>query len=117
MKICELRDDIEEVQGPFCKVAGIKDFPDLIYNGKFHGPSPRCGGPAVPSGQRWTVGGADTGCGGALPVRGTRVLGLTGGAQQGEGGMGNSMGYSPGHGRQCGGRAMMVKNGDGFSSS
>jgi hypothetical protein len=26
-------------------VAGIKEFPDLIYNGKFHGPSPRCGGP------------------------------------------------------------------------
>jgi hypothetical protein len=25
-------------------VAGIKEFPDLIYNGKFCGPSPRCGG-------------------------------------------------------------------------
>jgi hypothetical protein len=26
-------------------VAGIKEIPDLIYNGKFRGPSPRCGGP------------------------------------------------------------------------
>jgi hypothetical protein len=30
-------------------VAGIKEFPELIYNKKFRGPSPRCGGPrAVP---------------------------------------------------------------------
>jgi hypothetical protein len=47
MKICELRVDIQEVQVPFCKVAGIKEFPDLIHNGKFRGPSPRCGGPRV----------------------------------------------------------------------
>jgi hypothetical protein len=26
-------------------VVGIKEFPDLIFNKKFHGPSPRCGGP------------------------------------------------------------------------
>jgi hypothetical protein len=26
-------------------VVRIKEFPDLIFNGKFHGPSPRCGGP------------------------------------------------------------------------
>jgi hypothetical protein len=26
-------------------VAGIKEFPDLIYNEKFRGPSPRCSGP------------------------------------------------------------------------
>jgi hypothetical protein len=26
-------------------VAGIKEFLDLIFNGKFRGPSPRCGGP------------------------------------------------------------------------
>jgi hypothetical protein len=45
MKIGGLRVDTQEVQGPFCKVAGIKEFPDLIYNGKFRGPSPRCGGP------------------------------------------------------------------------
>jgi hypothetical protein len=38
MKICELRVDIQEVQVPFCKVAGIKEFPDLIYKGKFRGP-------------------------------------------------------------------------------
>jgi hypothetical protein len=31
MKICGLRVDIQEVHGPFCKVAGIKEFPDLIY--------------------------------------------------------------------------------------
>jgi hypothetical protein len=45
MKIGGLQVDTQEVQGPFCKVAGIKEFPDLIYNGKFRGPSPRCGGP------------------------------------------------------------------------
>jgi hypothetical protein len=45
MKIGGLRVDTQEVQGPFCKVAGIKEFPDLIFNGKFCGPSPRCSGP------------------------------------------------------------------------
>jgi hypothetical protein len=45
MKIGGLRVDTQEVQGPFCKVAWIKEFPDLIFNGKFHGPSSRCGGP------------------------------------------------------------------------
>jgi hypothetical protein len=45
MKIGGLRVDTQEVHGPFCKVLGIKEFPDLIYNGKFRGPSPRCGGP------------------------------------------------------------------------
>jgi hypothetical protein len=45
MKISGLRVDTQEVHGPFCKVAGIKEFPNLIYNRKFHGPSPRCGGP------------------------------------------------------------------------
>jgi hypothetical protein len=50
MKICGLRVDIQEVLGPLCKVVGIKEFPDLIYNRKFRGPSPRCGGPAALSG-------------------------------------------------------------------
>jgi hypothetical protein len=89
MKICGLRVDIQEVQGPFCKVVEIKEFPDLIYNGKFRGPSPRCGGPTTCSGPRWTAGGVDTGRGGALPMHGTRALGLAGAhdeAQQGEGG-------------------------------
>jgi hypothetical protein len=45
MKIGGLRVDTQEVQGPYCKVAGINEFSDLIYNGKFRGPSPRCGGP------------------------------------------------------------------------
>jgi hypothetical protein len=45
MKIAGLQVETEEVQGPFCKVAGIKEFPDLIFNGKFRGPSPWCGGP------------------------------------------------------------------------
>jgi hypothetical protein len=45
MKIGGLQVDTQEVQGPFCKVVGIKEFLDLIYNGKFCGPSPRCGGP------------------------------------------------------------------------
>jgi hypothetical protein len=43
MKIGGLWVDTQEVHGPFCKVAGIKEFSDLIYNGKFLGPSPRCG--------------------------------------------------------------------------
>jgi hypothetical protein len=54
MKIGGLRVDTQEVQGPFCKVAGIKEFPDLIFNGKFHGPSPRCGGPRTPPRRRFT---------------------------------------------------------------
>jgi hypothetical protein len=57
MKIGGLRVDTQEVQGPFCKVAGIKEFPDLIFNGKFRGPSPQCGGPrATPvHGGPWTL--------------------------------------------------------------
>jgi hypothetical protein len=47
MKIGGLRVDTHEVQGPFCKVAGIKEFLDLIYNEKFRGPSPWCSGPQV----------------------------------------------------------------------
>jgi hypothetical protein len=70
MKICGVWVDIQEVHGHFCKVAGIKEFPNLIYNGKFHGPSPRCGGPVARSGPRWTAGGVDTGHGGTLPARG-----------------------------------------------
>jgi hypothetical protein len=50
MKICGLRVDIQEVQVPFCNVAGIKEFLDLIYNGKFCGPSPQCGRPTARSG-------------------------------------------------------------------
>jgi hypothetical protein len=45
MKIGGVRVDTHEVRGTFCKVAGIKEFPYLIYNEKFYGPSPRCGGP------------------------------------------------------------------------
>jgi hypothetical protein len=44
MKIGGLRVDTPEVQGPFCKVVGIKEFLDLTFNIKFCGPSPRCGG-------------------------------------------------------------------------
>jgi hypothetical protein len=77
MKICGLRVDIQEVQGPFCKVVETKKFPDLICIKKFRGPSPRCGGPVVRSGPRWTAGGADTGRGGALSMCSTRALGLT----------------------------------------
>jgi hypothetical protein len=53
MKIGGLRVDIQEVQGSFCKVAGIKEFPDLIYNGKFRGSSPWCGGSCRPD-PPWT---------------------------------------------------------------
>jgi hypothetical protein len=62
MKICGLRVDIQEVHGPFCKVAMIKEFPDLLYSWKFRGPSPRCGGPVGHSGPRWTTGGAAAPC-------------------------------------------------------
>jgi hypothetical protein len=101
MKICGLRVDIQDVQGPFCKVVEINEFPDLIYNRKFRGPSPRCGGPTTCSGPRWTAGGVDTGRGGALPTHGTWALGLAGAhdeAQQGEGDTRNSIGCSPGRG-------------------
>jgi hypothetical protein len=80
--------DIQEVQGPFCKVVGIKKFPDLIYNGKFRGLSPRCGGPAARSGPWWTAGGSDTGRGGTLPVCGARALGLAGAHRRGATGRG-----------------------------
>jgi hypothetical protein len=116
MKICGLRVDIQEVQGPFCKVVEIKEFPDLIYNGKFRGPSPRCGGPMVHSGPRWTVGGADTGRGGALSTRGTWALGLAGAhwrGATGRGDTGNSIGCSLGRERQRGGR---VTEGNGGGS-
>jgi hypothetical protein len=88
MKICGLQVDIQEVQGPFCKVAGIKEFPDLIYNGIFRGPSPECGGSVARSGPRWTAGGTDIGHSGALPVRGARALGLTGACRWGATGIG-----------------------------
>jgi hypothetical protein len=55
MKICGLWVDIQEVQGPFCKVAGIKEFHNLIYNGKLHGLSPPCGGSVARSGPRWVA--------------------------------------------------------------
>jgi hypothetical protein len=48
MKIGGLRVDTREVQGPFCKVAGIKEFRDLIYNEK---------NLWTESTVRWTVGG------------------------------------------------------------
>jgi hypothetical protein len=92
MKICGLRVDIQEVQGPFCKVAEIKEFLDLIYNGKFRGPSPRCGGPVAHSGPWWTAGGVDTGHGGALPTCGTRALGLTGAHRRDTTGRGGTQG-------------------------
>jgi hypothetical protein len=77
MKICGLRVDIQEVQGPFYKVVEIKEFPNLIYIGKFCGPSPR-----------WTMGGADTGRGSAMPVHDTWALGLTGARWRGATGRG-----------------------------
>jgi hypothetical protein len=56
MKIGGLWVDTQEVQGPFCKLAGIKEFLDLIYNRKFCGPRPQCGGPrtALVHGGPWT---------------------------------------------------------------
>jgi hypothetical protein len=69
---------------------GEKNFRDLlvIYNGKFRGLSPRCGGPATRSGPRWTAGDTDTGLGGALPACGARALGLTGARRRGTTGRG-----------------------------
>jgi hypothetical protein len=92
VKICGLRVDIQEVQRPFCKVVEIKEFPDLIYNGKFRGPSPRCGGPAVRSGPWWTAGARHMG------TRAHRSS--PAGRNRERGNTGNSMGCSPRHGRQ-----------------
>jgi hypothetical protein len=92
MKICGLRVDIQEVQMSFCKVAEIKEFLDLIYNRKFRGSSPRCGGPAARSGPWWTTG--------ARAHRSSPA-----GHNRERGDTGNSIGCSPGRGRQRGGRA------------
>jgi hypothetical protein len=92
MKICALRVDIQEVQGPFCKVAEIKEFLDLIHNGKFRGPSPQCGGLAARSGPQWTAGDAEIGHGGALLACGTRALGLAGARRWGAIGRGGTRG-------------------------
>jgi hypothetical protein len=58
MKIGGLWVDTQDVQGPFCKVAGIKEFPDLIYNGKFRGPwaAPIYGGQQIGPRRRLTGG-------------------------------------------------------------
>jgi hypothetical protein len=66
-------------------VAGIKEFPDLIYNRKFRGPSPRCGGPrAAP-----VHGGPQTGprrwLAGERPKRRLRVWNLTAVEEKGGG--------------------------------
>jgi hypothetical protein len=110
MKICGLRVDIQEVQGPFCKVAGIKEFPDLIYNGKFCGPSPRCGGSAARSDPRWTAGATDTGHSGALPVHGARALGFAGAHRRGATGR---WGHGELDGLLIGARAAVWRPGDG----
>jgi hypothetical protein len=62
---------------------GNKGILDLIYNGKFRGPSPRCGGPVARSIPRWTTGSTVTGRSGALPLRGARVLWLAGACRLG----------------------------------
>jgi hypothetical protein len=109
MKICGPRVDIQEVQGPFCKVVEIKEFPDLIYNGKFRGPSPRCSGPAARSGPRWTTGARHTG---ARAHRSSPA-----GRNRDRGDTGNSIGCSLGRGRQRGGRAMEGNGGGGRCAS
>jgi hypothetical protein len=86
MKISGLPVHIQEVHEPFCKVAGIKEFLDLMHSGKFRGPSPRCGGPVVRSGPRWTAGArarrsSPVGCNRERRTRGTRWA-----AHQGAGG-------------------------------
>jgi hypothetical protein len=101
MKIGGLRVDTQEVQGPFCKVAGIKEFPDLIYNGKFRGLCPRCGGlRAAP-----VHGGPRTG-----PQRRPRVWNLTAVEEKGEGTVVSLTGCKRGRPRDGNGRASVRNN-------
>jgi hypothetical protein len=53
-----LRVNFKEIEGSLCKIPEIKEFLDLIFNGKFRGPSPWCGGPHIASvhGRPWTEG-------------------------------------------------------------
>jgi hypothetical protein len=76
MKIGGLRVDTQEVQGPFCKVVRIKEFLDLIFNGKFCGLSPWCGGPQTPPRRRLT---------GEQPERRPRAWNLTAVEEKGGG--------------------------------
>jgi hypothetical protein len=68
------------------------------------------------SGAPWTHGGADRGRGGALteawPPAAPVHQSSSAGAQNGEGSEGNSAQVSPELGRRCGGRAMVVQNGE-----
>jgi hypothetical protein len=112
MKIGGMRVDTQEVQGPFCKVARIKEFPDLIFIGKFRGPSPRCGGPrpapvhgAVDRGHHLRGGSPENRRNGA-PVRGTspRLR------KKGEGTTVSLTGCERGRWRDGHGRAMVGNN-------
>jgi hypothetical protein len=69
MKICGLWLDIHEVHGPFLQSGGNKGINGFNLQREILW---------TESTVRWTVGGADTGRGGALPARGTRMLGLIG---------------------------------------
>jgi hypothetical protein len=107
MKIGGLRVDTQEVHGPFCKVVGIKEFPDLIYNGKFCGSSLRCGGPrAAP-----VHGGPRTGTRRRLTGNGAPVCGTSPRLRKkGEGTAVSLTGCKRGRRRGGNGRASVEKN-------
>jgi hypothetical protein len=101
MKIGGLRVDTDKVQGPFCKVVGIKEFLDLIYNEKFCGPSPRCSGPRTRP-RRWLTGGRPEWC--------PRAWNLVAVEEEGEGTAVSLTGYKRGRRRDGNGRASVGNN-------
>jgi hypothetical protein len=108
LKIRGLWVDIREEHGAFCKVAGIKEFPNLIYTVRWTGGAL---GSTVDRGwrghraRRCLAGGWHTG---ARAHRSSPA-----GRNRERGDTGNSMGCSPGRGRQRGGRVMEGNSGGG----
>jgi hypothetical protein len=82
-------------------VVGIKEFPNLIFNGKFRGPSPLCGGPRTPPRRRLT---------GERAEQRPRAWNLTAVEEKGEGTAVRLTGCKRGRQRDGHGRATVGNN-------